>query len=370
MTPSLASRTFGFLSNGEPVEAWTLRGSGGLTLEAITRGATVTRLLVPDSNGCVADVVLGFSSLDSYLNDHAYFGAVVGRVAGRIRGARFNLEGNDYEIAPNERPNHLHGGIRGFDKRIWTASPIEGPGGAPSLRLTYRSPDGEEGYPGTVDVAVTYTITHDNAFLIETEAVTDRPTPFSLTHHSYFNLAGEGTGTIADHKLQILADEFVFTDERMALLGRLGPVEGRGNDFRQLRSLGDAIPQLFQSHGDLYPIRKTAQECVQSEPVPAARLVHPASGRVLEVSTTNSHLQLYTGAALDGSVIGKSGFPYRRHAGVCLECQGYPDGANTPDMGDIVLRPGHPRCESTSYAFVSSPVLQEGSTIVRKEYAP
>jgi aldose 1-epimerase len=351
MANSVTSRIFGVLPDGKAVEAWTLYGQGGLVLETITYGATVTRLLVPDRDGRVADVVLGFNHLDSYLADRAYFGAVIGRVAGRIPGARFNLEGKTYELAQNDLPNHLHGGVEGFNKKIWTASPMADPGGASSLRLTYRSPDGEEGYPGTVTVTVKYTVTDDNVFLVESEAFTDRPTPFNLTLHPYFNLGGEDTGSIADHELQIHSDAFVFTDESMSPLGRTGSVVGRSNDFRQLRNLSDAIPFLFQNHGDLYSVRGTEEKGTRSEPVRAARLVHPASGRVLEVFTTEAYIQLYTGTCLDGSLTGKSGSRYPQYAGVCLECEGYPNGANASSMGDIILRPGDIQRQTTAYAF-------------------
>ena len=332
------------------MEAWTLNGPSGLMLEAITYGGIVTRLLAPDRDGRLADVVLGFNNLDSYLAGHPYFGAIVGRVAGRITGASFSLEGKTYPLSRNDPPNHLHGGIKGFDKKIWTATPMETPRGS-SLRLAYRSPDGEEGYPGTVNITVTYTVTSDNIFLIETEAVTDRPTPFALTHHSYFNLDGEAAGSIADHELQVYANESVVNDEHMTLLGRLESVSGQDNDFRRLRRLGAAIPLLFQNHGDLYLIRKETTDDSAIALAPAARLVHPGSGRVLEVSTTETYLQLYTGAALDGSLIGKSGTPYARYAGVCLECHGYPDGANVASLGDIILRPGVLQRQTTAYAF-------------------
>ena len=351
----LTSRVFGTLPDGGPVEAWTLRGSGGMVLDIITYGAAVTRLLVPDRHGRLTDVVLGFDNLDSYRTSRAYFGAMIGRVAGRTTGARFSLEGNTYELARNDGTNHLHGGIGGFDKKVWSACPVENSSGAASLRLTYRSPEGEEGYPGDVDVAVLYTVTADNVLLIETEAVSDRPTPFGLTQHSYFNLAGEAASSINDHELQIHADEFVLTDERMTLLGRMESVTGRESDFRHLRSLGDAIPALYQNHGDLYLIRRTEQGSAESKPVPAARLIHPNSGRVLELSTTESYLQLYTGTGLDGLLAGKSGTRYGRHAGVCLECEGYPDGANVPSLGDNILRPGKPRSEITTYCFSTLP---------------
>jgi aldose 1-epimerase len=354
MLLSISSRNFGTLPNGQSVEAWTLVGQGGLVLEAITYGGIVTRLLAPDREGLRADVVLGFNDLDSYLAGHPYFGAITGRVAGRITGARFDLDGRTYELPCNQPPNHLHGGIDGFDKKVWAATPVDRPDGAPSLRLSYRSPDGEEGYPGTVDVSVTYTVTADNTFLIETEAVTDRATPFCLTQHSYFNLAGEAHGSIDDHELQIDADHAIGADENMTLLGELDPVEGQGNDFRSQRRLGDAIPHLFQNHGDIYSIRK-AKTSNGHGPAPVARLVHRETGRVVEVVTTESHLQLYTGSALNGAWFGKSGKPYGRHSGVCLETQGYPDGVNRPDIDDIILRPGEKYHRSTAYVFSTCP---------------
>jgi aldose 1-epimerase len=206
-----------------------------------------------------------------------------------------------------------------------------------------------------VDVAVVYTVTDDNALVVETEAVSDRPTPFGLTQHPYFNLAGEAVGSISDHLLQIHSDEFVLADTKMTLLGKLRSLTGQNNDFRELRSLGDAIPLLFQNHGDLYRIREAGGGHTQAKPVPAARLVHPGSGRVLEISTSESYVQLYTATGLDGSLTGKSGTRYGRHAGVCLECEGYPDGANVPILGNNILRPGKPRHVMTTYSFSTLP---------------
>jgi len=320
-------------------------------VETITYGGIVTRILAPDRAGRVADVVLGFNDLGSYVAGSPYFGAIAGRVAGRISRAKFELDGRTYKLFANDPPNHLHGGMHGFDKKIWSATPIDNGHGAVSLRLKYRSLDGEEGYPGTVDAAVTYTVTADNKFVIESLASTDRPTPFALTHHSYFNLGGEGAGTIDNHELQIEADEVVAVDEHMTLLGRLEAVTKGGNDFRQPRCLGEAIPLLFQSHGDLYYIRKGSAGVGKSKPLTVARLAHPDSGRVLELFTTESYFQLYTGSALDGTLTGKSGVPYARHAGVCLECEGYPDGANVPELGDIILRPESGQQQTTVYAF-------------------
>lgn len=333
----------GYLSTGEPVERHTLANAAGASVEVLTLGGIVTALRVPDRDGVLADVVLGFDHLAGYLGAHPYFGVIAGRVAGRITGARFPLDGVSHALVCNNPPNHLHGGARGFDKQLWLAQPAVRADGAASLRLSRLSPDGEEGYPGSVDVAVTYTLTAANALVIETAASTDRPTPFSLTHHSYFNLAGEGTVSVADHLLQIQADTYAPADQAMTLVGRREPVTA-ANDFRQPRRVGNAIPALHQHHGDLYFLPGAGLREV-------AQLTDPGSGRVLTVSTTETCLQFYTGVALDGSLTGKSGRAYGPHAGLCLECEGYPDGANTPALGDIILRPGRALHHTTIYAF-------------------
>ena len=343
LSPPLPA-TFGILPDGRAVTHWTLRGPGGLMLECLDYGGIVTRLLVPDREGRAVDVVLGCDTLEGYLAPHPYFGAIAGRVAGRITGARFTLDGREHRLAANHGPNHLHGGLRGFDKQLWSALPVSRPDGAPSLRLSRISPDGEEGYPGEVAVSVTYTVTADNTFLIETEARASAATPFSLTHHSYFNLAGEGSGDIADHTLQILADAYAPADADMGLLGRRDPVTP-ANALRSPRRLGDVIPGLHQHHGDLYFL----------PPSPAPRLAavldHPPTRRRLAVTTDEACLQFYTGAHFDGSLLGKSGRPYHRHAGLCLECEGYPDAPNSPALGDITLRPGQLHRRSTAYSF-------------------
>lgn len=334
------------MPTGQPVEAWTLTGRGGLAIDVITLGGIVTRMLVPGRDGLCADVVLGFDELESYIAGHPYFGAITGRVAGRIAGAAFTLDDRIYKLADNDGPNHLHGGICGFDKRIWSAMPVTRPDDAPSLRLRYYSPDAEEGYPGNIDIGVTYTIAHDNTFLIETEAISDQVTLLNLTHHSYFNLGGESLSSIADHHLTIFADQFVPAGEHMRLQGRLEPV-GPGNDFRYPRRLGKTIPLLFQQHGDLYALR----EGQTGEMKLAAHCEHPASGRVMTVSTTNNYLQLYTGRWLDGSYIGKSGVAYGPFAGLCLECEGYADAADTRLCNEILLQPGQVQRHATAYAF-------------------
>jgi aldose 1-epimerase len=347
MASPINSRIFGKLPAGQAVEAWTLTGRGGLELEAITYGGVVTRLLAPDRNGIPGDVVLGFKDLDSYLAGHPYFGAITGRVAGRISDAAFTLDSTTYRLARNDPPNHLHGGVEGFDKRLWSATPVDREDGAPSLRLSYHSPDGEEGYPGNVRVTVTYTVTNHNMFLIESEAVSDRTTPLSLTHHSYFNLAGESSGSIVDHRLEIFASEFVPMNENLIATGRLEATSLHGDYFQAPRRVGDVLGLLFHGHGDLYSLPKTTV----GELRPAARLEDPASGRVMTVSTTESYLQLYTGSHLNCSTKGKSGFVYARHAGICLECEGYPDAANAARRSDTLLHPGEVQRHATAYAF-------------------
>jgi aldose 1-epimerase len=346
VVPSINSQSYGTLPSGKLVEIWALAGRGGLMLRAITYGGIVTSLLAPDHSGRLDDIVLGYDNLEGYLAGNFYFGAITGRVAGRIPNAAFTLDGKTYNLARNDPPNHLHGGIEGFNQKLWTASQVDRADGAPSLRLTYLSSDGEEGYPGNLEVAVTYTITDDNVFLIETEAVTDRLTPLSLTHHSYFNLGGHAAGSIADHALEVFAEEFVPLDEHIALTGRLEPVHG-DNDLRQPRLLGDVIPQFFARHGDMYALPARGERKLQS----AARVTHAASGRLLTVSTTESFLQLYTGSHLEDCAAGKAGAIYARHAGLCLECEGYPDPSNRALRNGILVHPGEPQRHATAYAF-------------------
>jgi aldose 1-epimerase len=340
---------FGKLPCGRSVEAYRLTNASGMELIAITYGGIVTTLSAPDRHGRMADVVLGFNELEPYLARHPYFGAITGRVAGRIPDGRFKLDGTTCQLAINDGTHHLHGGWIGLDQRVWDASPVDRPDGADSLRLRYLSPDGEEGYPGNVDITVTYTLTDANEFIIDTEATSDRPAPLSLTHHSYFNLPGEGCGPIEDHQLQVHSDLMIPVDSTLAPLGRTQPVTGEADDFNSNRRFGDALPGLFQQHGGLYLIRRSPDESLAH----AAELSDPASGRVLTVTTTEACLQLYSALALDGTLIGKSGNSYPRFAGLCLECEGYSDGVNVPDFGDIIVRPGMPQKNRTIYAFAN-----------------
>ena len=315
-------------------------------------GGIITRMLVPDRDGKLADVVLGFNRLEDYVAPHPYFGAIVGRVAGRTTGAQFVLDEQAYPLVKNDGENHLHGGIEGFDKKLWTAECVTDEHGQASLRLCYVSPDGEEGYPGNLKMFVTYTFTDDNALIIDSECSTDRATPVVLTNHSYFNLAGEGEGTIHDHVLQVRGDICALNDGRMTLLGKAVPVAGGANDFNEPRRIGEVLPQLHMQHGAHYFLREPSVNEAASHPlVHVAKVIHSETGRVLDVSTTEECLQFYTGVSLDGTLVGKSGRAYGPHAGLCLECEAYPDGANVPALGSNILRPGNVLRHTTIYAF-------------------
>ena len=340
---------FGQLPSGEMVEAYDLSHPDGSGVRIITLGGIITSLRVPDRERKLADVVLGFDNLDDYLKPHPYFGAIAGRVAGRISGAHFELDGQSYPLAVNNPPNHLHGGEGGFSRRNWCATPLHRPDGSPSLRLEYHSPDGEDGYPGNVDITVTYTFTADHRLIMETEASTDAATPFSLTQHAYFNLASEDAGDASNHELQIFADSYAPTDDHMTLLGRREPVIPNGNDFRESRPLASALPHLFKQHGDLYFL--PADFAPSDRTQIAARLRDPSSGRTLTVHTNEPCIQFYTGMSLDGSTTGKTGKPHGPYGGLCLECEGYADGPNTPELGDIILRPGADYRRTTRYEF-------------------
>lgn len=343
--PKPTQRVFGTLPDGRVVHAWTLTGRDDFEIEVLTYGGVVRRLMVPDRDGAVEDVVLGYPDLDAYLNDSFFMGATVGRVAGRVGQGRLKVEGHMFLLPINDAANHLHGGPEALNTRLWDATPIEGEKGATSLQLTYCSPDGEQGYPGSVTLKVVYTVTVDNELIFETFAEVDRPTPISLTHHGYFNLAGEGKGTVLEHRCRIQSSQVLACDSEMGLLNQLETVAGRAADLRQTKRLGDVIPGLWQQHGDLYQLEE------QSGLKPVARVADPATGRVLEVSSTHSYLQTYFGGALHAGMNGKSGRAYQPFAGFCLECQGYPEATNVEGFGDIMVRPGDVQHHTTLYAF-------------------
>lgn len=327
------------------MQAYTLSGGGGLRVEILTLGGIVSRILAADQHGELADVALGFSTLEEYLREPHYFGAITGRVAGRIGGGAIVVEGVTYPLALNNDPNHLHGGVTGLDRRLWAAEPLTSEDEA-SLVLRYHSPHGEEGYPGNVDFTVTYTVNRSNELRFTTLAETDQTTPVSLTNHTYFHLGGEGSGSIADHWLQIESGEVAVMDENLTLQGTLEPVAGKACDVRQARRMGDIIPGLFLNHGDTYRISGNIEEVI-------ATVSHPPSGRVLKVRSSCPYLQFYTAKHFNGTRHGKSGRNYNMHAGFCLECEGYAEGVRYPELGDILVRPGHPQEYTTVYQFES-----------------
>lgn len=330
------------------IESWTLSNSAGMRAKIIAIGGIVSELHVPDRDGKLSDVVLGFSKPSDYLNEHPFFGAITGRVAGRLTHGKFTLEGKAYEMEINNAPNHLHGGSNALDKKIWALkSKTENNGHLTSISLNYLSPDGEEGYPGNLDITVTYSVTEDNALVIDYHATTDKATPISLTNHSYFNLSGENSGDIQKHQLQIHTEHYVPADEDMTLQNTLKSVDGSANDFRTAQTLEDRIPHLHKEHGDNYVFGQFRD----SEVKPIAKLHDPASGRTMEVLSTEPHLQFYTGKFLETTLIGKSGQAYGPFSGLCLECQNYPDGANAPELGNTILQVGETYEQKTIYRF-------------------
>jgi aldose 1-epimerase len=330
---------FGRTSDGREVTAFTLKNSRGLELRAITYGGIITSLRAPDRQGRFADVVLGYDDLKDYLASSPYFGCIVGRYGNRIAKGRFTLDGRTYELATNNGPNHLHGGLRGFDKVVWQGEPLETKDGM-GVAFTYTSPDGEEGYPGTLRLRVTYTLTEANQLVFEYSATTDQPTHVNLTQHSYFNLAGEGSGDILGHRMEIAAGRYTPVDPTLIPIGILAPVAGTPLDFRAPAAIGARI-------GDVHEQLKNGQGYDHNFVLDgvaglklAARAVEPVSGRTLEVHTTEPGVQFYSGNFLDGTLKGKSGRSYGRRSGFCLETQHFPDSPNQPAFPSTVLRPG------------------------------
>ena len=343
-------REFGRTADGREVEEYTLKNAAGMEVRFITFGGIIRSVRVPDRQGRFANVALGFENLAKYEAEHPYFGAITGRYANRIGGGKFNLDGVDYQLFKNDGGNSLHGGEFGFDKRLWAASESDG-----AVELTYLSPNGEEGFPGNLDVTVRYGLDGDNGLLIDYAAETDAPTMVNLTNHSYFNLLGEGEGTICDHVLTLNADQYTPTDGMQIPTGEIAPVAGTPFDFRRAKTIGSgqrsAHSQIIAAKGYDHNFVLNRDGLAEGELVLAAQVYEPRSGRVMEVWTTEPGLQFYAGNFLDATLVGASGRLYRQSDGFALETQHFPDSPNKPHFPSTVLRPGE-RFESTTvYRF-------------------
>jgi aldose 1-epimerase len=345
----IETKPFGKTSAGESVELHTLSRPGAPTVAITNLGGYVVSMLAPDRTGRSADVTLGYAGLPGYLADSSYFGCLVGRYANRIGKAAFTLDGKRYTLAANNGPNTLHGGPTGFCRRVWSAK-VKATKDGDALELTYVSRDGEEGYPGTLTASVVYSLREDGGLVIDYSATTDAPTVLNLTNHAYFNLAGEGEGTILDHELQLEADAFTPVDAALIPTGELRPVAGTPFDFRQATAIGariDAADEQIRFGGgyDHNFVLRGASGTLRL----AARVVEKKSGRQLEVFTTEPGVQFYTGNFLDGKTVGKSGKPYVKRGAFCLETQAYPDSPNQPEFPSAVLRPGQAYRHTTVY---------------------
>jgi aldose 1-epimerase len=342
---------FGKTKEGTAVDLYTLTNRNGMVVKIATYGGIVTELRVPDRDGKLGDVVLGFDNLDQYLAPNPYFGALVGRVGNRIAKGRFTLDGRQYALATNDNNvNHLHGGRKGFDKVVWKADPPASDGQGAHLTLHYLSPDGEEGYPGNLNATVVYTLNDQNELAIDYTATTDKATPVNLTNHSYFNLAGEGSGDILGHVLELEADAYTPVDATLIPTGRIEPVKGTVFDFTTPTAIGARIDQVPGAPPGGYDHNYVLRSQNGALAL-AARVYEPKTGRVLEISTTQPGIQFYTGNFLDGTITGKSGVPYKQHAAFCLETQHYPDSVNHPNFPSAIVRPGETYHQVTVHKF-------------------
>ena len=350
----ISVETFGEIEEGA-VEKYTLTNVNGMEVSVLAYGAIIQSLKVPDRDGNLANVVLGFDSVQDYVDKSPYFGAVVGRFANRMARGAFELGGQSYKLAINDDPNTLHGGEKGFDKQIWVAEEFESPDGS-GIVLSRTSPDGEEGFPGTLDVTVTYTLTEDNELRIDYAATTDALTVINLTNHSYFNLAGEGSGAIFDHELQLNASTFTPVSETLIPTGEIAPVAGTPFDFttskpigRDLRDGSDVQIVIGRGYDHNFVIDRPSAD--DTSIIVAAVATDPGSGRVLTVSTDQPGIQFYSGNFLDGTFAGTSGSVYRQGDAFCLETQHFPDSPNRPDFPSTELAPGDTFNSTTVFAF-------------------
>jgi aldose 1-epimerase len=337
---------------GKQIDIYTLTNKNGAKVKITNYGAIVVSLMMPDRNGNLADVVSGYDSLAGYINDKSFFGATVGRYGNRIGKGKFPLNREEYQLTINDGQNHLHGGVKGFYKAVWNAEPVENDS-APSLNLTYVSPDGEEGYPGTVTMMITYTLTNDNELKIKYEGTTNKPTILNPTHHSYFNLTGDFNNTILDHELFIDADSITPVDRSLITTGKLTAVENTPMDFRKPTDIGlhindkDTQLEFGKGYDHNWAINNYDKGIVRK----AASLYDPKSGRLMEILTDQPGLQFYSGNFLNGTIKGKGGVVYKHRTALCLEAQHYPDSPNKPEFPSVVLKPGETYHQTTIYRF-------------------
>ncbi len=351
IVPAIDKEEFGKLNDGREVYIYILKNKSGAEAKIINYGATVVSLMMPDRNGKYADIVLGYDSLDNYVNGSSYFGAIVGRYANRIAKGKITLAGKDYQLSVNEGENELHGGKVGFNKVLWKAEPLETKQG-PALKLTYVSPDGDMGYPGRVTLKVTYTLTNNNELEIQYEGTTDKLTILNPSHHSYFNLTGDPRKNILSHILQINANSYTPIDKEFIPIGKIEKVDDTPLDFRKPTAIGarinDNFEQLKLAHGyDFNWVLNNYNGKVRE----VADVFEPKSGRYMQVFTDQPGLQFYSGNFLDGTQIGKQGIAYNFRTGFALEAQHYPNSPNEPKWPSVVLKPGQVYKQTTIYKF-------------------
>jgi aldose 1-epimerase len=346
--PGVERSSFGKLDDGTAIEAFTLRNARGAEARVITYGATLAALWVPDHGGKNGDVVLGFDDLKGYTGDHPHFGGIVGRYANRIAKGKFTIDGKEYQLAINNGPNTLHGGMVSFDHRAWKGEPVAG-AKDPAVQLSYTSPDGEEHFPGALTVTVTYTLTADNAVKMGYTAKTDKPTVLNLTNHSYFNLAG--SGDVLNYTLQLNASKYTLVDSGLIPTGEIASVKGTPYDFLQPTKVGARMAEVAKVKEQGGYDNNFVVDGENGKLRLAAKVSDPASGREMEVWTTEPGVQLYTANWLDGKIVGKGGVAYQKYGAICLEAQHYPDSPNHPTFPKTLLRPGETYTQETIYKF-------------------